>query len=502
MTKPYDARSLLDLAADLPVPHGAGEGESFTVLPWQRRFLKGAFAPGVRSAALSVARGNGKSTLAAVLACAVLMGWAGRKAQCLVVASSFMRGRGAIFEAVLEMLHPVLADSTRWRVWDSTANARIIDQVTGCELRVLGADPRRAHGLRPALIIADEAAQWSVGQRDAMLAALETARGKVPGSRMVWIGTRPANEDHPFAKALAGGVDFALSYAASPDAPIDKVATWRKANPSLDHMPELKAAIRAEAASAKGDERALAAFRSLRLNLGTADTMQSLLLAAGEWKRAEAPDVRDTGGPYCLGVDLGGGAAMSAFACYRPLSGFLDVFAVFPSIPSLGERGNTDGVGELYNQMAARGELHVSGANAIDLPAAIRECVHRWGAPDAVAADRWRRVELVDSLVASDIPPGELVLRGQGYKDGAEDVRDFRRAVLEGRVHARPSLLLRSALSEARVVSDPSRNEKLAKMSEGGRHQRARDDAAAAAILAVAVGERWRRADGAPVGLS
>ena len=77
-----------------------------------------------------------------------------------------------------------------------------------------------------------------------------------------------------------------------------------------------------------------------------------------------------------------------------------------------------------------------------------------------------------------------------GFKDGSEDVRQFRRACLEGRVVPGASLLLRSAMTEARVVIDPAGNSKLAKNSEGGRRVRARDDAAAAAILAVAAGSR------------
>ena len=36
--------------------------------PWQRRFLTAATAPGIRTAVLSLPRGNGKSTLAAYLA--------------------------------------------------------------------------------------------------------------------------------------------------------------------------------------------------------------------------------------------------------------------------------------------------------------------------------------------------------------------------------------------------------------------------------------------------
>lgn len=57
------------------------------------------------------------------------------------------------------------------------------------------------------------------------------------------------------------------------------------------------------------------------------------------------------------------------------------------------------------------------------------------------------------------------------------------------------SLLLTAAMAEARVVTDPAGNAKLSKGSEGGRRVRARDDAAAAAILAVAAGHReWHAA--------
>ena len=82
------------------------------------------------------------------------------------------------------------------------------------------------------------------------------------------------------------------------------------------------------------------------------------------------------------------------------------------------------------------------------------------------------------------------MLRGMGFLDGGQDVREFRRACLEGRAVPEPSLLMRSAMAEARVATDAAGNQKLAKGSEGGRRLRARDDAAAAAVLAVAAGSR------------
>ena len=109
-----------------------------------------------------------------------------------------------------------------------------------------------------------------------------------------------------------------------------------------------------------------------------------------------------------------------------------------------------------------------------------------------MVCDRWREADLRDGLEAARFPTSTaLVVRGQGYRDGAQDVRDFRAAVLSDRVRPSESLLLTAAMAEARVMTDPSGNSKLSKGSEGGRRSRARDDAAAAAILAVAAG--WRQ---------
>ena len=53
------------------------------------------------------------------------------------------------------------------------------------------------------------------------------------------------------------------------------------------------------------------------------------------------------------------------------------------------------------------------------------------GAPDLISGDRWREAELRDSLTVAAVPPCELDFRGQGFKDGGEDVRDMRRACAE-----------------------------------------------------------------------
>ena len=182
---------------------------------------------------------------------------------------------------------------------------------------------------------------------------------------------------------------------------------------------------------------------------------------------------------------------MSAAAAYVR-DGTLEAVACFPELPSLAERGLADGVGGLYQQMADRGELFQAGRRVSDIPALLRECLERWGRPMAIACDRWRLAELKQHLEAVQFPLTDLVERGQGFKDGGQDVRDFRAAVLGDHVRPSRSLLLTAAMSEARVTGDPSGNWKLAKHVQGGRRANARDDACAAAIVAVAVGyRRW-----------
>ena len=58
----------------LVIGQGRHAGEPFDVLRWQGAFMRGALADGVSESALSLARGGGKSTLTAALACAALDG--------------------------------------------------------------------------------------------------------------------------------------------------------------------------------------------------------------------------------------------------------------------------------------------------------------------------------------------------------------------------------------------------------------------------------------------
>ena len=487
------------IRARLTIGQGRHAGSGFDLLPWQRRFLRGAFGqPG--DAALSMGRGGGKSTFTAAIASAAVDvdgPLVEPMAECLVVASSFDQGL-INFRHILHFLAPTLerhgvGPKGRFRIQDSANRATIQDRKTGALLRVLGSDPRRLHGAAPKILLLDEIAQWPPERVQPMLAALKTSRGKIEDSKALWLGTRPALPEHPFQRALDGiGVGFSLSFAAGKDDPPFQRRTWKKANPSLDHFPDLEKVIRLEAAEAKRDASAMQSFKALRLNQGVADVVSSVLIDADTWRSAmELPEPETRTNQYVLGIDLGQNAAMSAASAYFA-DGRLEALAIFPELPSLGERGLSDGVGSLYVQMAQRGELLQAGLRVSDVAALLRECLERWGRPVAIVCDRWRIAELKQHLEAVNFPLAHLVERGQGFRDGGSDVRDLRSAVLAGKVRPSRSLLLNAAMAEARVTGDPSGNWKLAKHTQGGRRANARDDACAAAIVAVAEGfRRW-----------
>ena len=478
---------VIDYMAGLSVTQGAGSGLPLRLFPWERRFIRGALRDGVEESALSVARGCGKTTLTAALACAALDGpLATQRGETVVVASSFDQARLGYEHALAFMAPAIDKDRARWRIQDSSNRGTIEDRKTGARVRVLGSDPRRAHGLAPVLVIADEPAQWPSNTSDRMISALRTSLGKIDGGRLIALGTRPADSGHWFEKMLTGGADYSQVHAArDTDAPF-QARTWAKANPSLRYMPVLRRVIAREAVKARKDPAVLPSFRALRLNQGTHDFERAALLAADTWETIEGE--ADTRGPVVWGVDLGTTAAMSAVCAFWPDTGRLEPLAAFPSEPSLAERGLRDGVGRAYLDMERRGELIVTGGRVVNVEELLREALSRFGPPDCVSADRWREGELKDGLDMAGVPASAFVSRGQGYKDGASDVRQFRKSCLTGRVTPVKSLLMRSAMREATVVSDPSGNEKLSKSSEGGRRGRARDDAAAAGILAVSVG--------------
>ena len=344
------------------------------------------------------------------------------------------------------------------------------------------------------LLVADEPGAWEATGGQLMSDAIETALGK-PGSQMkvIYIGTlAPAMFGwwHELVENGSTRTNYVQALQADPE----KWDDWneiRRVNPLTAISPEFRRRLLVERDEARLDPRKKSRFFSYRLNIPTPDETQ-MLLSTHEWRDCETENLPPRQGPMVWGVDLGTSAAMSAVSAYWPATGRSETLAAFPDKPDLLERGKKDGVGDLYQRMEDRGELVTTPGRTVILDLLLAHAFGRWGKPDAVATDAWRDEELIDALEKAGVPPAALEVRRMGWRDGGDDVRWFRRAVAEGWVKASVSLLMRSALSDARVVGDSSGNYKFAKGTQGGRRSTHRDDAAAAEILGVAAGARWR----------
>ena len=478
------------------------------VHPFQREILDTWLRPDVRVAGWSAARGAAKTAWAARAVAEYLSGpLAGDGGEEIaVVASSHAQASILMRDVSTRYLARDLArhgvggqgrSRGRYRVIDNSNNLLIEDHQTRMRARVVGSDSRRAHGLRCRVIIADEPAQW--GPRGELLwSSLVTGLGKVEGSRLLSIGTRPADDSHFFARFLdharpdEGTV--AVVHAADRDADPFGWESVQAANPGLDVGLPSARLLRQELAAARRDPAALQTWRALRLNQGVTDVVLDgdLLCPAEEFAAALTNDVPDPAGPSAWGIDLGGSRSMSAVAAYWPRSGLVKVRAALPTVPDLDIRGRQDGARDLYRRAVASGELVTSGERLCDVAGLLAGCARDWGPPMVVVADRHRYAEVLEVL--DRFPPVEVVWRHRRVTDGAADVAIFRSA-LDGRrlkVSPRQELLVWS-LSQARTKRNVGGQDYV----HSGRGSR-RDDLAVALLLAVGEGERRRIAASRP----
>ena len=487
-TMPAD---LVSWCEALTVTQGEGEGGPLVLLPWERDYLARVEAAAGGELGLSIAAGAGKTTLAAAVAAAGVAGPLRRnRAAVILVAGSFTQA-GIAFDHARAFLDPFIeADPDRWRVLRSEQSALIEDRSNGVQLRAREANARTLHGSAPALILADEPAQWQPTQRDRLYSAIRSRLGKIPGSRLLAIGTKPDDPAHWFCRLLdRSGVTY---QADAEDDPFDPSA-WHRANPSLAFMPALLDVYEREAEEAEADPSLLPEFRALRLNLGQPDHEIAVLVTAEAWQRCEVDILPAARGPLVLAFDLSGGDAMAAVAAYWRDTGRLEALAAFPQLPDLAERGRTDGAD--YARMHADEDLLILGRRVVPVAGLVDLALQRWGRPARIVADYHQERELREALDAAEFPLTALVTASMGgLKDSPGRVRDFRRAVNGGRVFAPARLLIRQSLANARTVADSMGEERLIKGGVTGRKRTARDDVAVAIAAAVSEAARLPRA--------
>jgi phage terminase large subunit-like protein len=486
------AERAIALMHSLAIPEGPNAGQPVKLAPFQKQFIRGAMADGCANAILSIGRGNGKSAITAGLALGGLLGIWDRQPRREIIAAARTRDQGRIIWDFVSGFAASLPLEVQARLIYRRAPRLEIEYQGdggGHVLRVIAADGKSALGGAPTMAILDERGHWALDRGDELEHALLSGLGKRSG-RAFLISTSASDDTHPFSRWIDDPLPgtYVQEHRPAPGLPADDPESLLIANPGAPHgiggtLDWLEG--QAKRAIARGGS-SLTSFRLYNRNERVSGESRDLLITLDEWLNCETDDLPPRRGGVVIGIDLGGSASMTAAAFYWPETGRLECLGTFPSMPSLLDRGQSDGVAGRYVEMQERGELAVLGDKTVPVAPWLAS-VMRHVEGETVAAitmDRYKQAELSEALNRAGIR-APVVWRGQGFRDGGEDCERFRRAAFDGQVQAAPSLLLRSAFADAVCLRDPANNLKLAKARSTGRI-----DAAAASVLAVAQGAR------------
>ncbi len=269
--------------------------------PFQPRFIREAFAPGVEIAALSLPRGGGKTSLLGYLAARALT----TGDPLHVPGASNVLVTGSLKQARTAFRVPrAILGEDGYGYEDSNQNIKALHRASLARVEAHACNSRTAWAwLGCRLILVDESA---VVPRE-LWDAITTSAGKTETTIVVCGTLAPADPRvHWWPKLVKAGSGSGVHVTAlQGDAETwDTWPTIRKANPLVNVNPRLRATLKRERAEARRDEHARARFLSFRLNVPTADE-STMLVPYDQWERVLRRPVPPREGAAVLGLDLG-----------------------------------------------------------------------------------------------------------------------------------------------------------------------------------------------------
>lgn len=278
------------------IPRGAGVGKPFKLQPFQQEITRGAFAPGVRTALISMPRANGKTAYAAALAIAEM--FVGPPSAEVLIVASDRKQASHVLKYAKEMVakSPELAA----RVVDYSDHLEVPEN--SATLLPLPAEPGALHGYDPSLLIVDE---LHVVTEDVWEAAVSVTGKRPPDESLTLaISTPAASPDSVMWKLISHGraADDGSFYLREFGAPegceLDDRDAWRAANPAMTCPQPFLA-----------EDGMLAVMRTLReptfrqLRLGQWVSGVDAWLPFGAWDDCQTDREVLPGERVCLGFD-------------------------------------------------------------------------------------------------------------------------------------------------------------------------------------------------------
>ena len=309
--------------------------------------------------ALSTARKNAKSAIAAIVCLGFLCGPLKRPGWRMAVASL---DKGKASELRRQVADIAEASGLDVKVRRSPYPG-VIESETGT-LDTLSADKNAGHAAGYDLVICDETGLFPLRARE-LLAGLRSSVSARNGQ----IRHISIRGDSPLFREILENPSTATAVYAAPDGcDIADKAAWRAANPGLGTIKSL-AYMAAEVARVAGVPSDEPSFRAFDLNLALSPTQEMVCTPSDlEQCFTDSPEYR---GQVFVGVDIGESSSGSAAVAYWPETGAMKSWLAFGDVPTLVDRSRRDGSD--YSAMERRGELRTYPGRVVPVGAFLED---------------------------------------------------------------------------------------------------------------------------------
>lgn len=497
----------------LPVTSGAQRGTKFRVRDWQwREIILPIYSTDdegvryVREAILSFPRKNGKTGLVAGLALCHLCGPEAVERGQVKSAANARKQAGLIFNEMAAIVKRVYWMAKRINVKSFTKEMH--DVVTDSTFEALAAEVATEHGLSPSFWIYDELGQAKDRKLYDVLATSQAAWEEPLG---IVISTQSPDPKHIMSelvddglKILEGSVEDRTRYACifSADMKADPWSeeTWRACNPALGDFRSLEE-MRAFAAKAQRIPAMEATFRNLYLNQRV--DANEPFIPAPEWAACAGPAELFTdealAGLPCVGsIDLSG-TGKNDLTAYKFLFEHPDgrlllkpyFFAAADGLEIAEARDRVP-----YRQWVKEGHLIAHPGKVLDykfLAERLGEFIAKYR-PTCIAVDPWNIERLTAECETLGID-AVLYKWGQSYQHMDPAIKAFVGFVISRKLVHDGNPIDSWCLSNVKVGTDSSGNQKLDKRKATGRIDGAQASAMACGLYEISpAGESYASA--------
>ena len=448
-------------------------GEPMELADWAVSWMRATWD--AYEAALSTARKNAKSAIAAIEALGFLVGPLRRPGWRGAIASVSKEKAGELRTQVRDIAEASHLPGIRIR---RSPYPGVIESATG-SLDTLSADRLAGHAAGYDRVWVDETGLFPLRARD-LLAGLRSSVSARAG-KIRHISIRGDSE--LFAEILNNPAVPSRVYAAPDECAIDDAAAWRAANPGLGTIKAISY-MRDEVARVQGVPSDEPSFRALDLNLPLSPSRE-MVCSPDDLRACFADDVDYRGAAY-VGLDIGEAGSGTAAAAYWPATGALRTWLAFGDVPDLKTRGKRDGAD--YLAMQRRGELRTYPGRVVPVRAFVSDVRADLAGVTVrrAVADEYKSAELRDVTAW----PLTIVRTGAG-PDGSAAVRAFQRVVLTKALRLAPNLSLASAIKESTLRRGGTGMPAVDRARSCGRI-----DVLSAAVLAVGEAAKPRKRSG------